>query len=125
MELVARFSLPAARGFSLRFHFSMPSGCFKRLKESLMPTYLGKNWDTVTRELIRRACGEELLPATAEFQLRQFLEDGVVVIAYQRNSANRSSRGGTTSFFEVRLQDQSIATKQLTNLGPIQAPVVV
>ena len=68
-----------------------------------MAMYLGKNWDDVTRELIRRACTSGLLPDTAEFQLRQFLEDGIVVIAYQRGPSNRSGRGGTTTFFEVRV----------------------
>jgi hypothetical protein len=89
-----------------------------------MATFLGKNWDEVTRELIRRACNEGQLPDTAEFQLRQFLEDGIVVIAYQRGPSNRSGRGGTTTFFEVRLSDSGIAAKQLTNLGPIN-PVTV
>ena len=88
-----------------------------------MPAYLGKNWDEVTKELIRRACAEGLLPATAEFQLRQFMEDGIVVIAYQRGSAHRSSRGGTTTFHEVRLSEAGIVSRQLTNLGPIQIPV--
>ncbi|MNS77214.1 hypothetical protein D3C72_1107920 [compost metagenome] len=87
-----------------------------------MAMYLGKNWDEVTRELIRRACAEELLPDTAEFQLRQFLEDGIVVIAYQKPVGNRSGRGGTTTFFEVRVSESGITAKQLTNLGPI-APV--
>lgn len=89
-----------------------------------MATFLGKNWDDVTRELIRRACAMELLPATAEFQIRQFLEDGIVVIAYQRGPSNRSGRGGTTTFFEVRLSETGIAAKHLTNLGPIN-PVTV
>lgn len=89
-----------------------------------MATFLGKNWDEVTRELIRRACTEEKLPGTAEFQIRQFLEDGIVVIAYQRGPSNRSGRGGTTTFFEVRLEESGIAVKQLTNLGPIN-PVTV
>jgi hypothetical protein len=89
-----------------------------------MATYLGKNWDDVTRELIRRACAEEQLPATAEFQLRQFLEDGIVVIAYQRGPSNRSGRGGSTSFYEVRVSEKGITAKQLTNLGPIN-PVTV
>ena len=87
-----------------------------------MAMYLGKNWDDVTKELIRRACAEELLPATAEFQLRQFLEDGIVVIAYQRPVGNRSGRGGTTTFFEVRVSEDGITVNQLSNLGPI-APV--
>ena len=86
--------------------------------------YLGKNWDEVTRELIRRACADELIPPTAEYQLRQFLEDGIVVIAYQKGPSNRSGRGGTTTFFEVRLTDGGITAKALTNLGPI-SPVVV
>lgn len=89
-----------------------------------MATFLGKNWDEVTRELVRRACSEGALPDTAEFQLRQFLEDGIVVIAYQRGPSNRSGRGGTTTFFEVRLSDSGIAAKQLTNLGPITPAVV-
>lgn len=84
-----------------------------------MATFLGKNWDDVTRELIRRACAMELLPATAEFQIRQYLEDGIVVIAYQRGPSNRSGRGGTTTFFEVRLSEAGIAVKPLSNLGPI------
>ena len=87
-----------------------------------MAMYLGKNWDDVTKELIRRACAEELLPDTAEFQLRQFLEDGIVVIAYQRPVGNRSGRGGTTTFFEVRVSEDGITVNQLSNLGPI-APV--
>lgn len=86
--------------------------------------YLGKNWDEVTRELIRRACANGLLPETAEFQLRQFLEDGIVVIAYQKGPSNRSGRGGTTTFFEVRVGSDGIVAKQLTNLGPIN-PVAV
>lgn len=89
-----------------------------------MAMYLGKNWDDVTRELIRRACAENLLPDTAEYQLRQFMEDGIVVIAYQRGPSNRSGRGGSTSFHEVRLTEAGITVKQLTNLGPI-SPVVV
>jgi hypothetical protein len=89
-----------------------------------MAMYLGKNWDEVTRELIRRACGESLLPEAAEYQLRQFLEDGIVVICYQRGPSNRSGRGGSTSFHEVRIADPGITVKQLTNLGPI-SPVVV
>lgn len=85
--------------------------------------YLGKNWDEVTRELIRRAVSAELIP-DAEFQLRQFLEDGIVVIAYQKGPSNRSGRGGTTTFFEVRVGAEGIVAKQLTNLGPIN-PVAV
>lgn len=86
--------------------------------------YLGKNWDDVTRELVRRACTAGLLPDTAEYQLRQFLEDGIVVIAYQKGPSNRAGRGGTTTFFEVRLGSEGIAARQLTNLGPI-SPVAV
>lgn len=86
--------------------------------------YLGKNWDEVTRELIRRACTSGLLPETGEYQLRQFLEDGIVVIAYQKGPSNRSGRGGTTTFFEVRVGADGIVAKQLTNLGPIN-PVAV
>ena len=86
--------------------------------------YLGKNWDDVTRELVRRACATGQLPETAEYQLRQFLEDGIVVIAYQRGPSNRAGRGGTTTFFEVRLVDAGIQVKPLTNLGPI-SPVAV
>ncbi|MEB3196696.1 MAG: hypothetical protein VKP62_05775 [Candidatus Sericytochromatia bacterium] len=86
--------------------------------------YLGKNWDDVTRELVRRACAAELLPATAEFQLRQFMEDGIVVIAYQKGPSNRAGRGGTTTFFEVRLLDEGIQVRHLSNLGPI-SPVAV
>jgi len=89
-----------------------------------MAMYLGKNWDEVTRELIRRACAEGQLPDTAEYQLRQFMEDGITVIAYQRGPSNRSGRGGSTSFHEVRLTEGGITVKQLTNLGPI-SPVVV
>ncbi len=89
-----------------------------------MAMFLGKNWDEVTRELVRRACSESKLPETAEFQLRQFLEDGIVVIAYQRGPSNRSGRGGTTTFFDVRLAEEGIAVKHLTNLGPI-SPVIV
>ena len=89
-----------------------------------MAMYLGKNWDEVTRELIRRACAAGQLPDPAEFQLRQFLEDGIVVIAYQKGPSNRSGRGGTTTFFEVRLADGGIQAKQLTSLGPI-SPVAV
>jgi hypothetical protein len=86
--------------------------------------YLGKNWDDVTRELVRRACNSGLLPDTAEYQLRQFLEDGIVVIAYQKGPSNRAGRGGTTTFFEVRLNEDGIAARQLNNLGPIN-PVAV
>lgn len=86
--------------------------------------YLGKNWDDVTRELVRRACTSGLLPDTAEYQLRQFLEDGIVVIAYQKGPSNRAGRGGTTTFFEVRLSTTGIGVRQLTNLGPIN-PVAV
>ncbi|MEB3221943.1 MAG: hypothetical protein VKS61_07670 [Candidatus Sericytochromatia bacterium] len=86
--------------------------------------YLGKNWDDVTRELVRRACAASLLPETAEYQLRQFLEDGIVVIAYQRGPSNRAGRGGTTTFFEVRLTEEGIQAKALSNLGPI-SPVAV
>jgi hypothetical protein len=86
--------------------------------------YLGKNWDEVTRELVRRACAAELLPESAEYQLRQFLEDGIVVIAYQRGPSNRAGRGGTTTFFEVRLSEGGIQVKALTNLGPI-SPIAV
>ncbi len=89
-----------------------------------MAMYIGKNWDDVTRELIRRACLADKLPDGAEFQLRQFLEDGIVVIAYQRNGSSRGTRGGTTAFYEVRLADCDIAVRQLTNLGPIGATAV-
>lgn len=82
--------------------------------------YLGKNWDALTRELVRRACAEGLLPETAEYQIRQFLEDGIVVIAYQRPLAARSGRGGNTSFYEVRVSETGIVVAQLNNLGPIQ-----
>ncbi|MEB3284024.1 MAG: hypothetical protein VKN33_01900 [Candidatus Sericytochromatia bacterium] len=86
--------------------------------------YLGKNWDDVTRELVRRACNSGLLPDTAEFQLRQFLEDGIVVIAYQKGPSNRAGRGGTTNFFEVRVGNEEIVVRQLTSLGPI-SPIAV
>lgn len=86
-----------------------------------MPMYLGKNWDDVTKELIRRACAEELLPETAEYQLRQFMEDGIVVIAYQRGPSNRSGRGGSTSFHELRITEEGLQVKLLTNLGPLNA----
>lgn len=87
-----------------------------------MATFLGKNWDEVTRELIRRACADALIPDTAEYQIRHFLEDGIVVIAYQRGPSNRSSRGGTTTFFEIRVGESGILVKGLTNLGPNAAP---
>lgn len=86
-----------------------------------MAMYLGKNWDEVTKELIRRACAEELLPDTAEYQLRQFMEDGIVVIAYQRGPSNRSGRGGTTTFHELRITETGLEVKALTNLGPLNA----
>lgn len=89
-----------------------------------MAMYLGKNWDNVTRELIRRACAEGHLPENGEYQLRQFMEDGIVVICYQRGPSNRSGRGGSTSFHEIRLGDSGIAVKQLSNLGPISPAVV-
>ena len=86
--------------------------------------FLGKNWDDVTKELIRRAIEGGHLPDKAEFTIRQFLEDGLVVVAYQKSTSNRSSRGGTTTFFELRVREEGIAISPLSNLGPVTPAVV-
>jgi L-asparaginase/Glu-tRNA(Gln) amidotransferase subunit D len=79
-------------------------------------TFLGKDWEPLTRELVKRAEASGQLPDGAEYTIRQFLEDGIVVVAYTRIPGGRSGKGGNTAFYQIKVNNDGIVAKQLNNM---------
>lgn len=77
-----------------------------------MAVLLGK-WTTEARQRMNQAIAEGLLP-DAEYTLGRQAEGTHYVIAYMRPAA-RSTRSGTTSFFAVNWESDTV------NVTPIDA----
>lgn len=83
-----------------------------------MAMLLGAKWTAVARRKVNEAVDLGLIPREAEYTLVEGDAAGCTVMAYER-SGGRSSKSGSTSFFNVEWEDADLqpSVAPLTSLA--------